>query len=93
VKLEGDKLRLTPRMPKDWKTYKIHYRFRQTIYHITIIQFPADSADTNVLSVDGQAISGDAIPLRDDHDEHFVEMKVHSVQRVPDEFRLAEAIV
>ena len=30
VNLEGDQLRLTPRLPKSWTTYKIHYRYRQT---------------------------------------------------------------
>ena len=36
VNLEGDQLRLSPRLPKTWNTYKIHYRYRQTVYHITI---------------------------------------------------------
>jgi cellobiose phosphorylase len=34
--LEVDKLRLAPLVPKDWKSYKIHYRYRETFYHITI---------------------------------------------------------
>ncbi|HZC35416.1 MAG TPA: hypothetical protein VE242_07370, partial [Chthoniobacterales bacterium] len=33
---EGDQLRLIPRLPKSWTTCKIHYRYRQTLYHITI---------------------------------------------------------
>ena len=45
VNLEGDQLRLTPRLPKAWTTYKIHYRYRQTVYHITITRLAADSAD------------------------------------------------
>jgi len=76
VNLEGDQLRLAPRMPKAWTTYKIHYHYRQTIYHITITRLAADSTDTPVLSLDGQEISGQTIPLLDDHQEHFVEMKV-----------------
>jgi cellobiose phosphorylase len=76
VNLEGDQLRLTPRMPKAWTTYKIHYRYRQTVYHITITQLAADSTDAPVLSLDGQEISGQTIPLQDDQQEHFVEMKV-----------------
>jgi cellobiose phosphorylase len=36
LSLEVDKLRLTPLMPKDWKSYKIHYRYRETFYHIAI---------------------------------------------------------
>ena len=34
--LEADKLRLVPLMPKEWESYKIHYRYRETFYHITI---------------------------------------------------------
>jgi cellobiose phosphorylase len=64
VNLEGDQLRLTPRLPKTWKTFKIHYRYRQTVYHITITRLAADSADTNSLSLDGQELSGNTIPLR-----------------------------
>jgi len=76
VNLEGDQLRLTPRLPKSWTTYKIHYRYRQTVYHINIIRLSAESTETNLLTLDGQAISGETIPLRDDHSEHLVEMKI-----------------
>jgi cellobiose phosphorylase len=34
--LEVDKMRLAPLMPKDWESYKIHYRYRETFYHITV---------------------------------------------------------
>jgi cyclic beta-1,2-glucan synthetase len=32
--LEVDKLRLSPRVPQTWDSFKIHYRFRETFYHI-----------------------------------------------------------
>ena len=54
VNLAGDKLRLTPRLPKDWATCKIHYRYRQTVYHITINRFAADPAEANQLFLDGK---------------------------------------
>ena len=76
VNLEGDQLRLAPRLPKTWPTFKIHYRYRQTVYHITITRLAADAADANLLSLDGQEISGKTIPLRDDGHEHAAEMKV-----------------
>ena len=76
VNLEGDQLRITPRMPKDWTTYKIHYRYRQTVYHITITRLPADAPDTPPLVLDGQVLSGETIPLRDDRQEHAVDMVV-----------------
>jgi cyclic beta-1,2-glucan synthetase len=34
--LEVDKLRLAPLMRKGWESYKIHYRYRETFYHITV---------------------------------------------------------
>jgi cellobiose phosphorylase len=76
VNLEGDQLRLTPRLPKTWMTYKIHYRYRQTTYHITITRLAAESPNANLLTLDGQDISGTTIPLRDDRQEHTVELKV-----------------
>ena len=78
VTLEGDRLRIEPRLPKAWAAYKIHYRYRQTVYHITITQLAADSADETLLSLDGEKLSGQTIPLQDDRREHAVEMKVRS---------------
>ena len=34
--LEGNQLRITPRVPSSWQSYKIHYRYRDTVHHITI---------------------------------------------------------
>jgi len=77
VNLEGDQLRLTPRMPESWSTYKIHYRFRQTVYHITITRVAADLQEPNPLILDGKSLSGTTIPLLDDRQEHSVEVQVH----------------
>ena len=74
--LEGDQLRLAPCMPKAWTTFKIHYRYRQTVYHITITRLAADAPDTNRLSLDGQELPGTTLPLRDDRQAHAVELKV-----------------
>jgi cellobiose phosphorylase len=87
VNIEGDQLHLAPRLPNTWATFKIHYRYRQTVYHITITRLAADSADTNLLSLDGQEISGVTIPLRDDCQEHAVEMKVRGLN-TPEEHQL-----
>ena len=76
VNLEGDQLRLHPRLPKAWPSCKIHYRFRQTVYHITFSRLPEDATDGPSLSLDGQNLTGQTVPLRDDHQEHTVEMKV-----------------
>jgi cellobiose phosphorylase len=73
VHLEGNRLRITPRFPTGWNSYKIHYRYRQTVYHITINRLPADGPAE--LSLDGQTLAEETIPLTDDHVEHFVELR------------------
>jgi cellobiose phosphorylase len=76
VNLEGDRLRITPRFPNEWTTYKIHYRYRQTLFHITITRLAADSPDAPGLSLDGSVLAEDTIPLADDRREHFVDVRV-----------------
>ena len=77
VDLHGNRLRLTPRFPEAWTTYKVHYRYRQTIYHITITRLAADSPDAPGVTVDGQSLADETIPLTDDRQEHFVEVLTH----------------
>jgi cellobiose phosphorylase len=74
--LEGDQLRLVPRMPNQWNTYKIHYRYRQTVYHITIVRITDHPAASQSLVLDGNELSGNAVPLVDDQHEHTVEMRI-----------------
>jgi cellobiose phosphorylase len=77
VHREGDSLRLEPRMPADWASYKVHYRFRQTVYHVEISRIASDDGAAGRLCLDGQELQGATLPLEDDHREHFVEFKVH----------------
>ena len=73
---EGDQLRLHPRLPPKWNSYKLHYRFHQTVYHITITRLAAASDDAPSLTLDGESLPGTTLPLRDDQHEHFAELKV-----------------
>jgi cellobiose phosphorylase len=75
VHLEGNRLRVIPRFPPGWTNYKIHYRHRQTLYHITISRLAPDRTGANELSLDGQTLTEETIPLTDDHLEHFVELR------------------
>jgi cellobiose phosphorylase len=75
VHLEGNRLRVIPRFPPSWTNYKIHYRHRQTLYHITISRLAPDRTGANELSLDGQTLAEETIPLTDDHLEHFVELR------------------
>ncbi len=73
IHLEGNRLRITPRFPANWASYKIHYRYRQTVYHVTITRLAAEGTDE--LSLDGHTLGEKTIPLTDDHLEHFVELR------------------
>ncbi|HMH79048.1 MAG TPA: glucoamylase family protein [Candidatus Acidoferrum sp.] len=75
VHLEGNRLRVIPRFPPSWTNYKIHYRHGQTVYHITISRLAADGTGANELSLDGQNLAEETIPLTDDYIEHFVELR------------------
>ena len=75
LSLEVDKLSVRPCLPAEWESYKIHYRFRETLYHITVIQFSGASQPTGV-TVDGAAQRDDVIALVDDRQEHTVEVRL-----------------
>ncbi len=74
LRLEVDKLRFEPCLPADWKMFKVHYRYRETLYHITVQQTPANS-ETSV-TIDGVKQSGKTISLVDDRREHAVEVRI-----------------
>ncbi len=76
VNLEGDQLRLTPNLPETWSTFTLHYRYRQTPYHIRITRLPGTPQGSCQLSLDGQPLVGNSIPMLDDHRDHSVEMQV-----------------
>ena len=79
LKLEADRLSFAPCLPADWKTYKVHYRYRETVYHITILQTHA-AKDEITVTVDGVEQDDDSIPLVDDRKEHRVEVRIFVAQ-------------
>jgi cellobiose phosphorylase len=75
LRLEIDKLHIEPCLPADWEMFKVHYRYRETIYHITIIQIQGINRDIRI-TVDGVERHDEAIPLVDDHKKHSVEVRI-----------------
>jgi cellobiose phosphorylase len=75
LRLEVDKLRFAPCLPADWQRFKVHYRYRETVYHITVTQ-PRDAGSAKGVIVDGVQQNDTAIPLVDDRQEHTVEVTV-----------------
>jgi cyclic beta-1,2-glucan synthetase len=75
LRLEGDKLIIAPCLPDDWSTYRLNYRYRDTMYRIVVTQGSAGGVMGNV-KVDGVEQMNGAIPLVDDKREHAVEILV-----------------
>ena len=86
LRLEVDSLRIAPCIPDDWKSYKMHYRYRDTFYHITVkrvgetpeqaIRVTVDDVPVDGGGVDGAGQAYGRIPLVDDRVEHRVEVEL-----------------
>jgi cyclic beta-1,2-glucan synthetase len=77
--LRENRLHLAPCIPAEWTTYAVDYRYRDTTYHIVVVQTYLPEGDT-VVTVDGVAQDDIVIALVDDGARHTVEMRL---QRAP----------
>jgi cellobiose phosphorylase len=77
LKLETDKLYMEPCIPSDWTTYKIYYKFRETMYLIVVTQYHEGNPKLTLL-VDGAECQDNFIPLVDDRQEHLAEVIIIS---------------
>jgi cyclic beta-1,2-glucan synthetase len=83
LQLQADRLCIAPCIPDHWPSYKIHYRYRDTFYHINIKRIGEQTGRVISVTVDG-AVVGDGvngagqpqgiIPLLDDRQDHHVEV-------------------
>jgi cellobiose phosphorylase len=79
LRLDVDKLRLAPCLPEHWPSVTIHYRYRDTQYHIVVTQVASTDrtqAGEFTVVVDGTVRPDAAVPLVDDRQEHTVEVRV-----------------
>jgi cellobiose phosphorylase len=75
LRLTADRLHFAPCLPLDWQAFQLHYRYRKTVYHITVRQTSGADAGMTV-SVDGVVQSDPTIPLVDDRREHQIEVNL-----------------
>ncbi|WP_374710494.1 GH36-type glycosyl hydrolase domain-containing protein [Massilia pseudoviolaceinigra] len=71
VSLAGDKLTMTPHLPADWPGFKLQYRYRETMYAISV-----QAAEADAMTVDGVPQPMNVIQLVDDGRPHKVELRV-----------------
>jgi cellobiose phosphorylase len=76
LQLEVDHLRIAPCVPADWDSYTIHYRYRETVYHITVRRIAEQLEHGIHVTVDGVERPDTRIPLIDDRREHYAEVKL-----------------
>ena len=77
LRLEADKLYIEPCLPADWDSFKIHYRYRETFYRITVIQLHKGTSKFSLI-VDGTICKEKFIRLVNDNQEHLAEVKTVS---------------
>jgi cellobiose phosphorylase len=73
--VEVDRLRIEPVLAPGWSGYDIHYRWRDSVYHIHVHNAGGGAAVTRV-TCDGAVQADRSIPLHDDRQEHEVEVEV-----------------
>jgi cyclic beta-1,2-glucan synthetase len=72
--VKTDKLSFVPRLPAEWDSFTVRYRFRETTYHIAVQQSHAGESGATTVSLDGVVQEGRELSLVDDRKEHFVEV-------------------
>ncbi len=70
--LKANKLSFKPCIPTEWEYFKVHYRFRETVYHLSFHQINPGKK-IHVIE-DGMEQEDRTVSLNDDHNEHYVEI-------------------
>lgn len=84
IQREDDHLLISPCVPAHWHSYKVHYRYHETLYHITLLRVIEGQDQSIGVVVDGVRLpfvmSGmtapvqQMIPLSNDQHAHTVEV-------------------
>jgi cellobiose phosphorylase len=84
VTIENGHLRIAPCIPAEWPGYTMRYRYRGTMYEITVEQSPPDTAtgaQAVSVSLDGVPQRGDLVPLADDGQSHRVRVDIRAARK------------
>ena len=75
LQLRANTIRFTPCLPLDWQAFRIHYRYHETSYHITVRNAGGGKSVRRVVA-DGVEQPDKTVRLVDDRNEHDVEVDV-----------------
>ncbi|MDX1988080.1 MAG: glucoamylase family protein [Candidatus Obscuribacter sp.] len=73
INFQAGQLRVNPCMPEQWSQFEVHYRYRETVYHISIMK---DEGRGPSIHVDGVEQMQPYIQLEDDGREHVAEVRI-----------------
>jgi cyclic beta-1,2-glucan synthetase len=73
LRLEIDKLHFKPCLPADWEGFTVHYRYRETVYHIRVVQGASRKGETRI-TLDGVAQEDQWINMVNDNRVHAAEV-------------------
>jgi cellobiose phosphorylase len=74
LRLDVDKLSFSPCLPDEWQSFKLHYRYRDTFYHITLHNHGGREAAR--VTLDGVDQLDKAIHFVDDRQEHSADVEI-----------------
>jgi cyclic beta-1,2-glucan synthetase len=72
----GDRLKIDPCIPRDWREYAIHYKHGEADYHIQVINPKQVNRGVEEVHLDGETLPDKVIPLVDDGKNHQAVIKM-----------------
>jgi cellobiose phosphorylase len=75
LRREADKLHIEPCIPAHWPSFKMNYRYRETVYRITVSRLQ-EAEGVMTLTVDDVERPDMVIPLIDDREKHEVDLRI-----------------
>ena len=76
IHIAVDTLTFAPLLPADWPAFTLHYRYRETFYHIHISRTAELLEQPVRVTLDGRQQPAASIRLIDDHQEHSVSVNI-----------------
>lgn len=74
LEVEGEKLRIHPCIPKDWKEYQIRYRYKSSLYEITVYNPKGVNYGVKDIKLEGEKIDQNYILLKEEKKHYKVEV-------------------
>jgi cyclic beta-1,2-glucan synthetase len=83
LKKRGDTLSLSPVLPAEWPGFRLHYRYQDTDYEITVERAAREGASGVSVEIDGKLMQSLEIPLRNDGKTHTVHLRLDAKMPAP----------